>query len=183
MALRRSPRRPEKLLAASRRNGQKSRGPVSEAGRENSRRARRQHGYDAKHGSAFALRGEDPGKLEDLRQRLGSSDWSDAVREKIADRLTRVLANTERRERARDGQAMGLGRQVDRRREDRLHARMFRLKVASQTVQKIAAAVADRHYVTLRKHLEQLESLHRQSPANEMARARVPAGSPGRPAA
>ena len=173
MALRKSPRRSEKFLAAARRNGQKSRGPVSVTGRENSRRARRQHGYFGKYGSEYALLGEDPGELENLRQRLASGDWSDAVREKIADRLTRVLADPERRERARDGQVIGLARQVDRRRDDHLHARMFRLKIASQTVEKIAEAVADRHYVTLRKHLEQMENLHKQSPANEMSEQAV----------
>ena len=167
MSLRKTPRQSEKWLAAQRRNAQLASGPRTPKGRERSRAAHLRHGYYSQLGSAPSLLGEDPGEREVLRQQL-ASDWSQALRSEVSEQLAQALWQARRRGLMREGQTLRLAKQADRVREDHLHARLLRLKIASRTLETMAEAVSHRHYVTTRKHLEQMENLHKEDTTKEM---------------
>jgi hypothetical protein len=107
MSLRKSPELTPKLLAAARNNAQRSTGPRSAAGKQNSKMNALKHGQRARpenHHQVMLALGEDPQEFEDLKQELMTAYGpGDALWEKQIDDLARLYWRRERLERAQEG--------------------------------------------------------------------------------
>jgi hypothetical protein len=170
MSLTKKPTMTKKRLAASQANGRKSHGPATPQGRERIREANTRHGfYSQADAVALACLGEDPADLERLRKNLHDS-WQipSALREELAEHLAQVVWRWKRAGRSQEGFALRLAKQANLTREDRLHAQMMRLKITSETLRRLAQAVARHHYVTTREDLEMMKNLHQEGVVKEM---------------
>jgi hypothetical protein len=121
----------EKKIAANRSNGSLSQGPVTAEGRERIAIAQLRHGFYAKtQEEALARLGEDPAGFEELRQGLYEEFTPvGTLQIKLVDRLARVLWLVDRADRSLEGEALRRARSADHGRDNRLHARMMRLKM------------------------------------------------------
>jgi hypothetical protein len=160
----------EKKVTANRRNQRLSHGPVTEEGKERIAAAQLRHGFYAKDREA-ALRdlGEDPARFEDLLAGLREEfPPSGTLQGELVNRLARVLWLVERTDRSLEGHALRRAHSADHGRDNRLHARMMRLKMTAETLRSLARSVAVWHYVTTREDLEIIKKLHQQGVAGEM---------------
>jgi hypothetical protein len=107
MSLRKSPELTPELLAAARQNGQRSTGPTSDAGKENSRLNALKHGQRASpenHSLVMLALAEDPQEFDDLKLELMTTYGpGDALWEKQIDDLARLYWRRQRLERAQEG--------------------------------------------------------------------------------
>jgi hypothetical protein len=67
-----------------------------------------------------------------------------------------------------EGFALRLAKQANLTREDRLHAQMMRLKIAAETLRRLAQSVACEHYVTTTANLETMKNLHQEGVLKDM---------------
>ena len=171
MSLVKKPTMTEQKLAANQRNAPLSRGPVvAPEGKQRSRAAHLRHGLNAKSQDwALQCLGEDPERFEELREEL-SQEFPCATRlqKELVNRLARVLSLMDRAERWQEGEALRRARSVDAGRDNRLHARMMRLKMMAETLRSLARSVAAWHYVTTREDLDVMKKLHQEGVAGEM---------------
>jgi hypothetical protein len=107
MSLRKSPELTPELLAAARQNGQRSAGPSSDAGKQNSKLNALKHGQRASpenHRLVMLALGEDPQEFDDLKQDLMLTYGpGDPLWEKQIDDLARLYWRRQRLERAQEG--------------------------------------------------------------------------------
>ncbi len=170
MSLVKKPRLTEKSLAARRRNGATSRGPVTEAGMERCAAGNLRHGcYSKNEEAALRALGEDPDDflkvLEGLRD---AGEDGNPAREKLLRSLARVLVRIERATRQREGQDLKMAREAEEGRETRLHAQVMRLKMTAERLRLLAQSVAQEHYVAPPADLQQMVSLHNEDVMSEM---------------
>ena len=169
MSLVKKPTMTEKKIAANRSNGGQSQGPATEEGMEHIRTARLRHGFYAQaQETALRLLGQDPADFEELLDGLreeftpagtlqknwltvwhGCCCWWSAP---SAHMRAMPCAAPNRR----NG------------RDNRLHARMMRLKMTAETLRSLARSVACWHYVTTREDLDVMKKLHQEGVAAEM---------------
>ncbi len=170
MSLVKKPTMTEEKLAANQRNAPLSRGPVTPEGKQRSRAAHLRHGLNAKPQDwALQCLGEDPERFEELREELGQEfPCATRLQQELVNRLARVLSLMDRAERWQEGEALRRARSVDAGRDNRLHARMMRLKMTAETLRSLARSVAAWHYVTTREDLEVIKKLHQQGVMTEM---------------
>jgi hypothetical protein len=170
MALVKKPTLTEKKIAANRHNTSHSQGPATAERRERSGAARLRHGFYAK-AQETALRGlgEDPAHFEELLAGL-REEFTPAgtLQEELVIRLARVLWLMERSERSQEGAALRRAQSADRGRDNRLHARMMRLKMTAESLRSLARSVACWHYVTPVEDLDVMKKLHHEGVAGEM---------------
>ena len=74
----------------------------------------------------------------------------------------------DRADRSQEGEALRRARSVDAGRDNRLHARMMRLKMTAETLRSLARSVVVWHYVTTRDDLEVMKKLHQEGVTAEM---------------
>ena len=161
----------EKKAAASRRNGNLSSGPASPEGKARVGAAQLRHGFFAKAEDA-TLRsfGEDPAELEELLSGLHEEFApSSSLQKRLVKRLAQVLLSMDRSHRAQEGQALRRARQAGSGRDNRLHARLIRLKMAAETFRTLARSVNHRHYMTAREDWEMMKDLHQRGVTGEMS--------------
>jgi hypothetical protein len=107
MSLRKSPQRTPELLAAKRRNAQRSSGPRSDAGKQHSKLNALKHGQRASPENdrlVMLALGEDPQEFEDLKQELMTTYGpGDPLWQKQIDDLARLYWRRQRLERAQTG--------------------------------------------------------------------------------
>jgi hypothetical protein len=170
MSLVKKPTMTEQKLAANQRNAPLSRGPVTPEGKQRSRAAHlRQGSYAKSQDWALQYLGEDPERFEELREELGREfPCATRLQQELVNRLARVLSLMDRVERWQEGEALRRARSVDAGRDNRLHARMMRLKMTAETLRALARAVAEWHYVTTREDLDVMKKLHQQGVMTEM---------------
>ena len=160
----------EKQRAANRSNGSQSQGPVTAEGRERSGAANLRHGFYAQPQEAALLSlGEDPAHFEELLAGLRQEfPPAGTLQEKLVIRLARVLWLMDRCDRSQEGDALRRARTADVGRDNRIHARMMRLKMTAETLRSLARSVACWHYVTPREDLDVMKKLHQEGVAGEM---------------
>jgi hypothetical protein len=111
MSLRKSPELTPELLAAARQNGQRSAGPSSDVGKENSKLNALKHGQRASpenHRLVMLALGEDPQEFDNLKQDLMLTYGpGDALWERQIDDLARLYWRRQRLERAQEGMMRG----------------------------------------------------------------------------
>ncbi len=171
MPLVKKPRLTEKSLAARRRNGAASRGPVTQAGIEQCAAVNLRHGcYSKNEEAALRSLGEDPNDflkvLEGLRD---AGDDGNPAREKLLGSLARALVRIDRASRQREGQDLKKAREAEEGRETRLHAQMTRLKMTVDALRQLANSVAQEHYVAPPAELDQMVQLHNDDAVGEMS--------------
>jgi hypothetical protein len=170
MSLVKSPKMTPRKLAAIRRNQKLSHGPASVAGRKRLRAAHLRHGFYAR-ADEVALRalGEDPAQFQELLEGLWEK-WNptDALQERLVSRLARALWLMDRADRMQEGYALRQAKDMNRGREDRLHAEMMRQKMTSASLQTLAESVARERYVTTSDDLELMKSLRQEGAMREM---------------
>jgi len=107
MSLRKSPRMTPALLAALRRNAQRSTGPRTSAGKQNSKFNSLKHGGYAAlehHHQTMAALGEDPEEFEALKRELAAAlGPEDALSSAQLEYLARLCWRRARRQRAKKG--------------------------------------------------------------------------------
>ncbi len=151
MSLIKRPYMTEKKLAANRSNGGRSLGPATKEGMEICATARLRHGlYAQAQETALAGLGEDPADFEELLAGLREEFTpAGAFQERLVNRLARVLWLVERADRSLEGEALRRARIAEMGRDNRLHARMMRLKMTAETLRSLARSVAG---LALRHH-------------------------------
>ena len=90
------------------------------------------------------------------------------MQKRLVNRLARVLWLVERSDRSLEGEALRRARIADNGRDNRLHARMMRLKMTAETLRSLARSVGCWHYVTTSEDLEVMKKLHHDGVAGEM---------------
>jgi hypothetical protein len=170
MSLVKKPTMTEQKLAANQRNAPLSGGPVTPEGKQRSRAAHLRHGLNAKSQDwALQCLGEDPERFEELREELCQEfPCATRLQKELVNRLARVLSLMDRAEHWQEGEALRRARSVDAGRDNRLHARMMRLKMTAETLRSLARSVNCWHYVTTREDLEVMKKLHQQGVMTEM---------------
>ena len=160
----------EEKLAANRRNGGQSQGAVTDEGKARIGAAQFRHGrYSQGEETALCGLGEDPAEFEELLAGLREEFTpAGALQEKLVTRLARVLALVDRYDRQLEGDALRRARIADNGRDNRVHARMMRLKMTAETLRSLARSVAAWHYVTPLEDLEVMKKLHLEGVAAEM---------------
>jgi hypothetical protein len=107
MSLRKSPELTPELLAAARQNGQRSPGPSSDGGKQDSKLNALKHGQRASpenHRLVMLALGEDPQEFDDLKQDLMLTYGpGDPLWQKQIDDLARLYWRRQRLERAQEG--------------------------------------------------------------------------------
>jgi len=170
MSLVKSPRLTAKKLTAFRRNAALSHGPATREGLGRIRASQLRHGlYSQSEEAVLHVLGEDAREFRALKEGL-RRQWrpADIVQEKLVGRLARALWRTERSDRMQEARIMQRAREVDHDREDRLHARLMRLRLASGTLQSLARSVARRRYVATTNDINLMLSLHQEGMVKEM---------------
>jgi hypothetical protein len=160
----------EKQLAANRENQKLCNGPVVDERRERVRAALRRYGYNVQ-AEEIAMRalGEDPADFQELLEALWE-EWNPvgSLPEGVVIRLARVMWLANRSDRAQEGAALRRAQSADHGRDNRLHARMMRLKMTVETLRSLSRSVAVWHYVTTREDLDVMKKLHQEGVAGEM---------------
>jgi hypothetical protein len=170
MSLVKKPTMTEEKTAANWRNGSLSQGPVTAQGKQRIARAQVGHRLDADTQEMVLLSlGEDPARFSELLDGLRREFMPEGVlQEQLVNRLARVLWQMERADRAQEGQALRRAQTADGGRDNRLHARMMRLKMTVETLRSLARSVAEWHYVTTREDLEVMKKVHQDGVTSEM---------------
>ncbi len=170
MSLVKSPRMTEKKLAAIRRNQQLSDGPATDEGRERIRAAHLRHGlYANEEEVALRALGEEPAHFQQLLEGLWETYRpTDAAQEGLVIRLARATWLMNRADRMQEGYAVRQAQDVSRGRQDRLHARMMRLRITADSLRRLVQSVAREHYVTTPADLEKMKKLHEEGVVKEM---------------
>jgi hypothetical protein len=170
MSLRKKPTSTARRIAASRANGQRSRGGGTAVLRERIRAAHRRYGFNLEAEElAFRALGEDPAEFQELLEGVWEAyNPSDAVQEGLVIRLARALWLMNRADRMQEGYAVRQAQEVNLGRQDRLHVEIMRLKMTAERLQRLARSVARRHYVTPLADLEAMKRLHSQGALKEM---------------
>ncbi len=160
----------EKKLAANRRNQNLCNGPVTDERRERICAALLTFGFDTQ-AEAMAMRalGEDPVHFQKLLEGL----WEEynpvgASQEGVVIRLARAMWLMNRADRMQEGYAVRQAQNVSSGRQDRMHARMMRLKMTEERLGRLAQAVAKEHYVTTPDDLEKMKNLDQEGDLKEM---------------
>lgn len=159
-----------KRMAANQANGKHSRGATTRAGRERIRNLHLRHGFYSQEGDkALRALGENP-KDFDAMVKAAMDKWqpADEFEERLVMRMARAMWRMERGDRMQEGYALRQAHDMNDSREDRLHARMMRLKMTSASLQSLAQAVAREHYITTPAHLELMKSLCQEGMVKEM---------------
>jgi hypothetical protein len=175
MSLRKKPTLTAERVAASRANGRLSSGPATCEGRERIRDANTRHGFYSKaEGAALRALGEDPAEFDAVVSAL-MQKWRPAngFEKLLVMRLARAIWGVERGHRMQEGYALRQAKDVNRGREDRVHAQMMRQKMTSASLQTLAQAVARERYVTTPDDLELMKSLYREGEVKEMGEMAV----------
>ena len=160
----------EKRITANQENGKRSRGPATPEGRERIREANLQHGFYAQdRNRALRALGEKPEEFDAVVKAV-MEKWPPAngFEELVAMSLVRALWGMERGHRMQEGYALRQAKDVNNRREDRLHALMMRLKTTAGSLQSLAQSVGREHYVTTPADLELMKSLQQEGAVKEM---------------
>jgi hypothetical protein len=160
----------EKQLAAIRSNQKLTHGPVTEEGRDRIRAAHLRHGYYAR-AERIALRslGEEPEKFQDLLQGLWETyNPTDAAQKGMVIRLARATWQMNRVDRAQEGCAVRQAQEMNSGRENRLHARMMRLRITADSLRQLAQSVHQSHYVTSPRDLDLMKSLAQEGVLKDM---------------
>jgi hypothetical protein len=170
MSLVKKPTLTEKKIAANRRNRSLSRGPVTAEGKERIGAAQLRHGlYAQAREVALQSLGEDPAYFEavlaGLHQEFAPAG---ALQLSLVNRLARVLSLIDRDDRSLEGEALRRARTAEIARDNRIHARMMRLKMTAETLRSLCRSVACWHYVTSKEDLEVMKKLHHDGVAGEM---------------
>lgn len=170
MSLVKKPIMTARKSAANRSNGGQSQGPVTEEGMERCAGTNLRYGvYTRARETALRGLGEDPADFEELLAGLHEEfEPTGALQQKLVIRLARVLWLVERTDRALEGDALCRARNVGIGRDNRIHARMMRLKMTSETLRSLARSVGCWHYVTPKEDLEVMKKLHHDGVAGEM---------------
>jgi hypothetical protein len=170
MSLVKKPEMTEKKVAANRRNQNLCNAPQADERRERIRAALRRFGYNVQ-AEEVAMRalGEDPADFQELLEALWE-EWNPvgSVQEGLVIRLARAMWLMNRADRAQEGAALRRAQSADRGRDNRLHARMMRLKMTVETLRSLARPVAEWHYVTTAEDLDVMKKLHQQGVMTEM---------------
>jgi hypothetical protein len=160
----------ERQLAANRENQKLCNAPVTDERRERIGAALRRFGYSVQ-AEEMAMRGlgEDPADFQELLEALWE-EWNPvgSVQEGVVIRLARVMWLMNRSDRSQEGAALRRAQSADRGRDNRLHARMMRLKMSVETLRSLARSVGCWHYVTTREDLEIMKKLHQEGVMTEM---------------
>ncbi len=160
----------EKQLAANRENQKLCNAPVTDERRERVHAALRRFGYNVQ-AEEIAMRGlgEDPADFQELLQALWE-EWNPAgsLQEGMVIRLARVMWLANRSDRSQEGAALRRAQSADQGRDNRLHARVMRLKMTVETLRSLSRSVAVWHYVTSREDLDVMKKLHQDGVAGEM---------------
>jgi hypothetical protein len=160
----------ERQLAANRENQKLCNAPVTDERRERIGAALRRFGYSVQ-AEEMAMRGlgEDPADFQELLEALWE-EWNPvgSVQEGVVIRLARVMWLMNRSDRSQEGAALRRAQSADRGRDNRLHARMMRLKMTMETLRSLARSVGCWHYVTTREDLEIMKKLHQEGVMTEM---------------
>ncbi len=160
----------EKQLAANRRNQKLCHVPVTPEGRERIRDAHLRHGFYAQ-AEEVAMRalGEDPGHFQELLAGLWEEYKPAGIsQEGLVIRLARATWLMNRADRMQEGYAVRQALEVSSGRQDRLHARMMRLKMTAESLGRLVQSVAHEYYVTSREDLEKMKNLHQEGVLLEM---------------
>ncbi|HMD85997.1 MAG TPA: hypothetical protein VKO18_14985 [Terriglobia bacterium] len=170
MSLIKKPEMTEKKLAANRRNQNLCHTPGTDECRERIRAALLCFGFDTQ-AEEMAMRalGEDPAHFQKLLERLWE-EWNPvgALQEGVVISLGRAMWLMNRAARMQEGYAVRQARQVSSGRENRVHARMMRLKMTAETLRSLARSVGCWHYVTTVEDLDVMKKLHQEGVAGEM---------------
>jgi len=160
----------EKQVAANRRNQKLCNPPETDERRERVRAALRRFGYNVQ-AEEIAMRalGENPADFQELLEALWE-EWNPvgSLQEGVVIRLARVMWLANRSDRSQEGAALRRAQSADRGRDNRLHARMMRLKMTAESLRSLARSVGCWHYVTTREDLEVMKKLHHEGIAGEM---------------
>jgi hypothetical protein len=161
----------EKKVAANARNRKLTHGPATVEGRERIGAALLRHGFYAQ-AEEVAMRalGEDPTQYQELLEGLWE-EWKPVgtMQEGLVIRLRRCTWLTNRADRMLEGCAVQQAQDVNSGRQDRLHAKMMRLKMTAESLGLLVQAVAREHYVTTPSDLEKMRNLHQEGVVKEMA--------------
>jgi hypothetical protein len=160
----------EKKLTANRRNQKLSSGPLMGERRERIRAALPRFGYKAQaEEAAMRALGEDPADFQGLLEALWE-EWNPTggLQEGVMIRLARAMWLANRADRMQEGYAVRQAVEVSSGREDRLHARMMRLKMTEERLRQLAKSVACEHYVTPLADLQKIKSLHQEGALKDM---------------
>ena len=170
MSLVKKPAMTEKKLAANRENQKLCNAPVTDERRERIRAALRRFGYNVQ-AEEIAMRalGEDPADFQELLEALWE-EWNPvgSLQEGVVIRLARVMWLMNRADRSQEGAALRRAQSAGQGRDNRLHARMMRLKMTAETLRSLARSVDCWHYVTTREDLDVMKKLHEEGVATEM---------------
>jgi hypothetical protein len=170
MSLVKKPTMTEKKIAANQRNRSLAHGPVTAEGKARIGAAQLRHGFYAQAQQvALCSLGEDPAHFEELLEGLYEEFTPvGTLQEELVKRLARVLWLLDRADRSLEGDALRRALSADRGRDNRLHARMMRLKMTVETLRLLARSVACWHYVTTREDLDVMKKLHQEGVTTEM---------------
>ena len=170
MSLVKKPAMTEKKLAANRENQKLCNAPVTDERRGRIRAALRRFGYNVQ-AEEIAMRalGEDPADFQELLEALWE-EWNPvgSLQEGVVIRLARVMWLMNRADRSQEGAALRRAQSAGQGRDNRLHARMMRLKMTAETLRSLARSVNCWHYVTTREDLDVMKKLHEEGVATEM---------------
>jgi hypothetical protein len=171
MSLVKSPKMTEKKVVANERNRKLSHPPVTDGRRERIGAALLRFGFNAQaEETAMRALGEDPAHFQELLEVLWE-EWNPAggSQEGVVIALGRALWLMNRAARMQEGYAVRQAQEASSGRDDRVHARIMRLKMTEERVRRLAEAVADEHYVTTRADLERMKNLHEEGTWKDMS--------------
>ena len=118
---------------------------------------------------AMRALGEDPAHFQELLEGLWETyNPTDAAQEGLVIRLARATWLMNRADRMQEGYAVRQAQEVSSGRQDRLHARMMRLKITADSLRRLVQSVAREHYVTTPADLEKMKNLHQEGVLKEM---------------
>ena len=165
----------EKQLSANRRNITLSHGPITPEGRERIRSAHIRHGfYAADIETSMRALGEDPAHLQDLTEGLWAEfDPQGSMQEGLVIRLARSTWLMNRADRMQEGYGMRRAQDLNMGRDDRSHAYMMRLKIAADSLRRLAQSVQREHYVTTPADLELMKNLQQERMLKDMGEIAV----------
>jgi hypothetical protein len=160
----------DKNRAAHQRNGQKSRGPATPAGKERSRAANLRHGiYSQQRDEAITALGEDPAQLDALLDAT-RRHWRPAndYEAHLSDRLARLLWRMDRAERIQESLAAHLVLEHEKRR--RAVARQLRDKFDPhfRLLEGLVESAADPRFYTTSSHLRGFCEAAGNPPQNDL---------------
>jgi len=170
MSLVKKPSMTEKNLAARRRNGKLSQGPVTQEGKARCQDAKMRHGlYSRSEEAALRNLGEDAADLQAVLEGLRAT-WpaENPAQEKVMTCLAQTLCRIELAERARHGHLLRQAKAADDGRETRIHAQMMHLKMNIDYLWGLAEKVAEPHYVATLQDLKKIKGLKEEGVMEEM---------------